>query len=206
MGGPEGALALLGARLVRRAPGLEDRIGRIVEVEAYGGPEDRASHARPGPTARNAPMFGPPGRAYVYLVYGMHLCLNVVTGPAGEAAAVLIRAVEPLSGIPGMRAARGATERTAALSAARLAHGPGLVGAAFSIDRAMNGLDLLDPDAPLGLDLADPADRPVEPVASERVGIAFAGPPWTTLRWRFVDASSPAVSGPRRAGRPPAGR
>ena len=106
----EAARALLGARLVRdAAPGddpAEPRIGRIVEVEAYIGIEDRASHARMGPTPRNAVMFGPPGIAYVYLVYGMHHCLNVVTEPAPRPAALLIRAVEPVSGLAAMRAAR----------------------------------------------------------------------------------------------------
>jgi DNA-3-methyladenine glycosylase len=99
------AHTLLGATLVREdATGR--RTARIVEVEAYGGPEDRASHARFGPTARNRVMFGPPGVAYVYLVYGMYDCLNVVSGPEGTAAAVLIRAVEPLEGVARMRADR----------------------------------------------------------------------------------------------------
>src|SRR4029077_10717948 len=98
----EAARGLIGTRLVRDdATGR--RVGRIVEVEAYLGPDDRASHARFGETARNRIMFGPAGHAYVYLVYGMYDCLNVVTEPAGVAAAVLIRAVEPLAGIEAMR-------------------------------------------------------------------------------------------------------
>ena len=122
------------------SPALARRVGRIVEVEAYIGEEDRASHARFGPTDRNRVMYGPAGIAYVYLVYGMHHCLNVVTEPAGRPAALLVRAVEPLDGIDAMRAARDALAtgrgggRNAAPDAprrrvadARLAAGPGLV-------------------------------------------------------------------------------
>ena len=99
----EVARQMLGLRLVNVAG---RRVGRIVEVEAYLGPDDRASHARFGETARSRPMYGEAGRAYVYLVYGMYHCLNVVTGPVGVPHAVLIRAVEPLKGIEAMRAAR----------------------------------------------------------------------------------------------------
>ncbi|HEX4898100.1 MAG TPA: DNA-3-methyladenine glycosylase, partial [Candidatus Limnocylindrales bacterium] len=94
----DAARSVLGARLVREDPGRLTRVGRIVEVEAYIGTDDLASHARFGPTARNAVMLGPPGVAYVYLVYGMYDCLNVVTEPEGRPAALLIRAVEPVDG------------------------------------------------------------------------------------------------------------
>jgi DNA-3-methyladenine glycosylase len=186
------ALALLGARLVREpdATVTARRVGRIVEVEAYIGLEDRASHARMGPTARNRPMFGPPGLAYVYLVYGMHHCLNVVTEAVGRPAALLIRAVEPLAGLDAMRAARGPTR----LPDRRLAAGPGAVGAAFGIDRTFSGLDVCDPGAALHLEAA-PADEPApRVVAGPRVGIAHAGEPWTSLPWRLAVAGSPALS------------
>jgi DNA-3-methyladenine glycosylase len=186
--------------------GAEARVGRIVEVEAYIGEEDRASHARFGRTARNAVMYGPPGIAYVYLVYGMYECLNVVTEPEGPAAAVLIRAVEPVAGEAAMRAARmrhaqrrartpeaaeGAAARVLRLPTARLARGPGLVAAAFDITRADTGTDLLDPASPLRL-VAGPA--PAEVVATPRIGIAYAPEPWRSLPWRFVDPASSAVS------------
>lgn len=202
------ARALIGARLVRdpapeaRAgdPLAARRVGRIVEVEAYIGVEDRASHARMGPTARNRVMFGPPGIAYVYLVYGMHHCLNVVTGPDGRAAALLIRAVEPLEGIEAMRAARRAVARhrpPGEAAAARLAAGPGLVGAAFSIDRSLTGLDLCAAGSPLRLEPA-PGDEPApDVVTTPRIGIAYAGEPWISRPWRLLDPSSPSVSGPR---------
>ncbi|HZL14491.1 MAG TPA: DNA-3-methyladenine glycosylase, partial [Verrucomicrobiae bacterium] len=101
----DAARGLLGVWLVR-GDAASLRIGRIVETEAYGGPEDLASHARFGHTPRNRSMFGPPGHAYVYGVYGMHTCLNVVCGPPDRAAAVLVRAVEPVTGVAEMREAR----------------------------------------------------------------------------------------------------
>ena len=166
-------------------------------------------------------MYGPPGIAYVYLVYGMYDCLNIVTEPADRPAAILVRAVEPIEGEAAMRASR--LERTlvrrkkrtkvtdtieasriASLPTARLAAGPGLVAAAFGIDRSFTGRDLLGPDADLRLELA-PDDQP-HPivVATPRLGIDFAGSPWTEVPWRFAIAGHPSVSGPG-ADRPPAG-
>ena len=188
-------------------------MGRIVEVEAYIGEDDQASHARFGRTARNAVMYGPPGIAYVYLVYGMHDCLNVVTEPEGRPAAVLIRAVEPVEGIAGMRQARiararrrgppvktvdearsSAAARLEATPTAQLAAGPGLVAAAFDITRSDTGLDLLARGSALRLEAGE---APVEVMATPRVGIAYAAEPWRSVAWRLIDPSSPAVSGPR---------
>ncbi len=207
----DAARALLGARLIREAGDGTDarRAGRIVEVEAYIGEADRASHARMGRTPRNGVMFGPPGIAYVYLVYGMHHCLNVVTEAAPRPAAVLIRAVEPLEGLDAMRTARTAAAARARrpgrpvpvarrIADARLAAGPGLVAAAFGIDRSHTGLDLCDPASPLRLEPAG-ADEPVpEVAATPRVGITYAGEPWASVPWRLIVPGSPSLSGPRR--------
>jgi DNA-3-methyladenine glycosylase len=204
------ARSLLGARLVHDLGGTR-RAGRIVEVEAYLGPADRASHARFGETPRSRPMYGEAGRAYVYLVYGMYHCLNVVTESQGVPHAVLIRAVEPLEGIALFRAARLDAERTSRRSAGpgqlerirvrlertpiqRLAAGPGLVGAAFGLDRGLTGKDLLDPANAVHLEPAPPTEPAFEISVSPRVGIAYAGVPWTELPWRFSIAGHPSVS------------
>ncbi len=172
-----------------------------MEVEAYLGPGDGASHARMGPTARNRVMFGPPGVAYVYLVYGMHTCLNVVTEDAPTAAAVLVRAVEPVEGLAAMREARGlagprslAGPHTRHVPDHRLAAGPGLVGAAFGIDRSFTGLDLCLPGSVLHL-APRPADDPAPGIgAGPRVGIAYAGEPWVSMPWRLWVTGSPSLS------------
>ena len=192
----DAARALLGARLVRDADGAgaSRRVGRIVEVEAYVGTGDRASHARMGPTARNQVMFGPAGHAYVYLVYGMHHCLNVVTGAVSFPAALLVRAVEPLEGLDAMRAARAATGRRP-VSDARLTAGPGLVGLAFGIDRACTGLDLCEPASPLRLEAAPDGEPAPVVTTTSRVGVGYAGEPWASVPWRFLVADSPSVGG-----------
>ncbi|MGH2513556.1 MAG: DNA-3-methyladenine glycosylase [Candidatus Limnocylindrales bacterium] len=206
----EVAVGLLGVRLVRLGPSGR-RVGRVAEVEAYQGPADQASHARFGQTPRSRPMYGRPGRAYVYLVYGMYRCLNVVTGPPGTPHAVLIRAVEPIDGIELIRAARVEADvrahhvhdpaqlehvrrRLDRMPIARLASGPGLVGAAFDVGLELTGSDLLDPGAALHLEPA-PDDEP-EPdvVRSTRIGINYAGTPWTEHEWRFAIAASPSLS------------
>jgi DNA-3-methyladenine glycosylase len=159
-------------------------------------------------------MYGPAGVAYVYLVYGMYDCLNIVTEAEGRPAAILVRAVEPLEGADAIRDARLAwwrarrkggdaaaqTREAARLRAApeaALTRGPGLVAAGFAIDRSMTGLDLLDPASPLRVEAAPAGEPRPEVVAKPRVGIAYAGSPWTELPWRFVDRASAAVSGPR---------
>ena len=159
-------------------------IGRIVEVEAYGGARDPASHAFRGETARNRTMFGPPGHAYVYLSYGVHHCLNLVTGRPGHAAAVLIRVLEPIAGLEVMARRRGVREPV------RLASGPGCVARALGLTRAHDGLDLTR--GPLWLP-DDPPRRQGRRVArSARIGISRA----MGRRWRFFLAGHPCLSGP----------
>jgi DNA-3-methyladenine glycosylase len=174
---------LLGARLVHVSPeGLVG--GRIVEVEAYAGPQDLAAHSSRGRTARNAVMFGPPGHLYVYLIYGLHHCLNVVAGPGDKPEAVLIRALEIDEGVELARARRG--ERT---SATRLASGPGNVGRALGVDRALDGTDLLH-----GPVRVEPRTGPMPSIRrGPRVGVAYAGP-WAARPMRFWIADDPHVS------------
>ncbi len=208
----DAARALVGTRLVREpdGPARERRVGRIVEVEGYIGTDDLASHARFGRTGRNGVMFGGPGVAYVYLVYGMYDCLNVVTEPDGRAGAVLIRAVEPIDGIAEMRSARlrhtlrprramvepgTAAARLGRIADDQLAMGPGVLTAAFDIDRSHTGLDLLDPASPLRIEVA--AGELPTVAAGRRIGIDYAPEPWRSRPWRFFDAASPSVSRPR---------
>lgn len=149
-----------------------DCIGRIVEVEAYR-QDDPASHTFRGRTPRNEVMFGPPGHLYVYFTYGMHFCANVVTGPPGAGAAVLLRAIEPVAGIDIMRERRHGR--------AALADGPAKLCQAFSIDGSHNGADLLCGDRTPGL-FDDGTRPPRTPRVGPRVGITKAvDVPW---RWR----------------------
>lgn len=196
------ARALLGAILVRRAGHTLLR-GRIVETEAYCGERDLACHARVGRTPRTEVMYGPAGVAYVYFTYGMHHCLNAVTGPAGSPSAVLIRAVEPLEGLEWMARARGIE------AAHRLASGPGRLCEAFGIDLRLNRADLRGPV--LWIEPGDPVPgRAVS--TSPRIGCERVPPPWHAVRWRFFLEGSPYVTpgraprrGPRaepRRGRP----
>lgn len=169
---------LIGALLVRRLR-EELLVGRIVETEAYMGPDDPASHAYRGMTARNASMFGPGGRLYVYRSYGIHNCANVVTGDAGFGMAVLLRAVEPVAGIEVMRARRNVD------SDRLLAAGPGRLCEAFGIDKQNDGEDLLGESLFIARALESPRIA-----VTERVGISIA----KERRWRFVEAGSRYLS------------
>jgi DNA-3-methyladenine glycosylase len=165
--------------------------GRIVETEAYRGPADRAAHSRGGHrSARNEVMYGPPGHAYVYFVYGMHHCVNVVTQATDVPEAVLIRALEPVAGRDLMRARRG----IASGAEWRLCRGPGALCQALGIDRARNGADLTRGALTIRTAPAVPARLVVR---TPRIGVDYAGD-HAANPWRFLVATSPAVSGPRR--------
>jgi len=187
------ARALLGMVLVHETADGRTA-GRIVEVEAYRGPEDRAAHSYGGRrTARNEVMYGPQGRAYVFFVYGMHYCVNVVAAGVDEPEAVLIRALEPVDGIELMRARRRVDHRT---PDAALARGPANLCRAMGIDRALNGADLLA--GSLRLESGRRLRRSCL-AAAPRVGVDYAGDHARRL-WRFYDRTSDAVSvRPRRA-------
>jgi DNA-3-methyladenine glycosylase len=164
---------LLGRTLVTVVDGVRTS-GRIVETEAYLGVDDPASHSHRGPTARNAAMFRHGGHAYVYLIYGMYWCFNVVTGEEGEGEAVLIRAIAPLEGIEAMRERRGATTDR------NLANGPGKLVIALGITREMNDADLAV-DERVWIEEGEPVpDAHVR--TTPRIGITKAA----ELEWRYV--------------------
>ena len=168
------AAGLLGVILTREVGGVVRR-ARIAETEAYLGPRDLASHASKGRTARTDVMFGPPGRAYVYFVYGMHDMFNVVTGPPGSAQAVLVRAAAPLD------------EWDDDLT------GPARLARAFDITRADNRVDLTAGDLTFWV---DPAYRP-RVVRRKRIGVDYSRH-WKDRLLRFVDAASPVAGRLRR--------
>jgi DNA-3-methyladenine glycosylase len=173
---------LLGRLLVRKLPEVT-LVGRIVECEAYR-EDDPASHSYRGVTNRTEVMFGRGGRLYVYFTYGMHYCMNVVTGKEGEGSAVLLRAVEPLEGLDWMREQRGLVDDRS------LCRGPARLTQAYGVGRADNGIDLVD-----GTDLFVAAGRPIAEGlvgVSPRVGVRAA----TELPWRFFEAGNPFVSKP----------
>jgi DNA-3-methyladenine glycosylase len=172
------ARELLGKVLVRRLGRREQR-ARIVEVEAYLGEKDAASHARRGPTPRAAIMFGPPGFLYVYLIYGMHHCMNFVTETDGVAGAVLIRAAEPL----------GEDDDRTAL------RGPGKLCKGLGVTLADKGCDLTLSAG--GLYVADAGEPPPRVARSPRIGVDYAGS-WAAKPLRFFVSRHPSVSGPRR--------
>jgi DNA-3-methyladenine glycosylase len=167
------AKELLGKVLVHRDQGVR-RAARIVETEAYHGPDDLASHASKGKTPRAAIMFGPPGVAYVYLIYGTSHCMNVVTGPDGFPSAVLLRAAEPIEGC--LHSTRG----------------PGNLCRALAITRPHdNGRDLVGED--LFVEDAPPPEERI--VTGPRVNVHYSGP-WAEKHWRYALAGSPWVSRP----------
>lgn len=173
------ATDLLGSLLVH-----DDVVLRITETEAYVGAHDTACHARSGPTKRNLPLWGPPGRAYVYLCYGLHWMLNAVTGAEGSPAAVLIRACEPVAGLETVRARRGGKQGPVLLT------GPGKVGAALCLGAGFSEHPLYEPG---GLELRE-GPPPAGIVAGARVGIDYAEPEHRDAPWRFAVAGSAWVS------------
>ena len=165
------ARELLGLHLVHFTSGRR-RVGRIVETEAYRGPKDLAAHSSRGRTKRTEVMFGPPGHAYVYLIYGVWECFNVVAAADGVPHAVLIRALEPIEGVD------------------QTTHGPGLLCRAMGIDRSLHGEDLTGGE----LWIETPADYRKPRVArTTRIGVDYAGI-WAKKPWRFLDRDSPYVS------------
>ncbi len=165
------AKELLGKLLVRH-DGKVMRVGRIVETEAYLGPHDLAAHSSKGRTPRTDVMFGPPGHAYVYLIYGMYNCLNVVTEEEGHASAVLLRALEPVENIDAKT------------------QGPGLLCRALGIDRSLNRHDLLSDDFYIA---APDRDEPFAIVTRPRIGVDYAGE-WAARPLRFYIEGNPFVS------------
>ncbi|MCL2558303.1 MAG: DNA-3-methyladenine glycosylase [Treponema sp.] len=173
------AKALLGKRLVRG-----ETVGRIVETEAYLFTGDPACHASRGRTARNEAMFGPPGSLYVYLIYGMHYCANIVSGKEGEGEAVLLRAVEPLDGIELMQERRGTKNLL------NLCSGPGKLAQAFGLTKGHNGASLLSGDIRI---CAEETERP-EICASRRIGLSLGA----ELELRFFIKDNKFVSCSRK--------
>lgn len=165
------ARELLGKLLVHVSEGVE-RVGRIVEVEAYLGPHDLAAHSSRGLTPRTKPMFGPPGHAYVYFIYGMYFCMNIVTEPDGKAAAVLLRALEPVKNLEG---------RT---------QGPGLLCRAMQIDKSQNEHDLLSDTFYVA---ASVSEEKFSIGKSPRIGVGYAKH-WAKRHLRFFIKGNPFLS------------
>lgn len=180
---------LVGATLAVAGPGGVRRV-RLVETEAYVGAHDRACHASRGRTPRTTVMFGPPGHLYVYLVYGLHDLVNVVTGPMGDPQAVLLRAAEPLPAAASDDAADAAAGR-----------GPGRLSRHLGLTRADNGADVCAAGG--GRCWFEPGAPPARLGVSKRIGVGYAGA-WADAPLRFFDADSRAVSGSRAANAAPA--
>jgi DNA-3-methyladenine glycosylase len=186
------ARQLLGKVLVRNGSDSSARLtARIVEVEAYLGEDDPAAHSAAGRTLRNSVLFGPPGFAYIYFIYGNHYCLNVSCEPEGEAGGVLFRALEPLSGIDEMAKGRG-IEVTSQKDWPKLTSGPGRLCEAFGITRARdNGGDLTS--AKSSLWIGDDGYRARDVVTTPRIGITKAA----EMPLRYLLGGNPFVSGPK---------
>ncbi len=168
---------LLGKRLVRMLDG--QRIsGIIIETEAYDGIQDLACHARVGKTNRNAVMFGPAGRAYVYFTYGMHWCLNVVTGEQDYPAAVLIRAIDPLEGLTIIAEFRNQVNRK------NWTNGPAKLTQAMQINGELNGINITQRDANLWIETGWQVEESLVQIGP-RIGIANTPEPWRSMPWRF---------------------
>jgi DNA-3-methyladenine glycosylase len=182
----DAAKRILGCELVAG----EVRV-RVTEVEAYRGGDDPASHCYRGRTPRNEVMFGPAGHLYVYFVYGMHFCANVVSLTDGVPGAVLLRAGEVVAGLDVAR-----SRRLAARSDAELAKGPARLTSVLGLERGHNGVDLTDPSSPVRLVAGDPVPSSMI-CAGPRVGVAVA----IDVPWRFWVDGSPAVSVYRRGGK-----
>lgn len=184
---------LVGRVIVSKSPDGPVTV-RLTEVEAYAGPLDPASHAFRR-TSRSEIMYGPAGHLYVYFVYGMHWCANIVTGAAGTASAVLLRAGEVVDGVPAARERRPSTRRDV-----DLARGPAAVAAVLDLTGRDTGIDLCDPDSPLLL--RSGAGRPLSIGQGPRVGVSTAA----DVPWRFHEVGDPTVSAYRRGTRATRGR
>ncbi len=181
------AHALIGWRLASSVgiDGGGPLVGRIVETEAYGGGDDPASHAHRGPTPRNVVMFGPAGRLYVYLSYGIHWCANIAVGPEGAGSAVLVRAVE-LTEVDAAQQRLVEGRRPKARRRVDWSNGPGKLAGAMGITGDHDGLDVFDPGSPVRLLAPAPGSQPGRLRATPRIGITRA----VERRWRFVDVDS----------------
>ena len=180
-----GALEVAPELLNKMLVAPDGRAGRIVEVEAYRGADDPGSHGFRGKTKRNAAMFGPPGRLYVYFTYGMHWCANVVAETDGVASAVLLRALTPLEGLDAMYAARG----PAARRDRDLCSGPAKLTQALGIDGAFDGADLVTGDRRVTI-VDDGQPPPPAPAVTARIGLTNGA----DLPWRFHVEGTPDVS------------
>ena len=180
-----GALEVAPELLNKMLVAPDGRAGRIVEVEAYRGADDPGSHGFRGKTKRNAAMFGPPGRLYVYFTYGMHWCANVVAETDGVASAVLLRALTPLEGLDAMYAARG----PAARRDRDLCSGPAKLTQALGIDGAFDGADLVTGDRRVTI-VDDGQPPPPAPAVTARIGLTNGA----DLPWRFHVEGTPDIS------------